>query len=217
MNTHVGRQKTETVIPELNANGTTIFNDKAKLNHFCAHFSNNPLNLKTELIVPEDNTAEYTSLYESCSESDDNNSSIIAQPHYTFRKVTAEQVASAISYLKSGKPSGEDGLPIRFFKACAEQISPHFSKIINEMVAEGVMPTRMKIALVTPLYKNKGEKSNVKNYRPISILPTASKIVDKILYDQLIHFFEEHEIIMQQQNGYRANRSTQSAVTVLND
>lgn len=119
--------------------------------------------------------------------------------------------------MNTNKPMGYDGIPVKFYKRFSEQITPHFTKVINSILENGEYPNSLKTALITPLYKQKGEKSNVRNYRPISVLSTSTKIIEKLISDKLTSRLEKHSIIMTQQHGYRRNRSTQSAILVLTD
>jgi len=96
------------------------------------------------------------------------------------------------------------------------EIVPHFTKIIN-IFQQGIYPDALKTALITPLYKQKGERTNVRNYRPISILSTSTKIIEKLMADKITHYLDQNNLIMQQQHGYRKDHSTQSAITILTD
>ena len=68
----------------------------------------------------------------------------------------------------------------------------------------------MKIAKVRPLYK-KGERHEVSNYRPIAVLPVFSKILEKLVYNRLISFVTKYAILTEVQNGFRKNKSTETA------
>ncbi len=204
LNCEVGRATTHEPIPELKVRGNTIFDDKIKLNKLAEHFTQNICNKPVTITLPQDNSQL----------NENENSKIESLSTFTVNK---EQVELAIQSLKSNKPSGRDGLPARFFKACAQNIAPPLTYLINEMLKTGEFPNALKTAIVTPIYKKKGEKNDVKSYRPISILPTTAKIIDSILYRKLIRHFEQNELLMDEQHGYRKSRSTQSAVTILTD
>lgn len=72
----------------------------------------------------------------------------------------------------------------------------------------------MKIAKVIPIYKS-GEKHILSNYRPISLLPQFSKILEKIFYSRLYDFIIKHNVLYDQQYGFRKNRTTSMALTDL--
>ena len=88
--------------------------------------------------------------------------------------------------------------------------------IINLSLETGVVPSEWKVAKVIPLYKS-GSQAEIDNYRPISILPTLSKILEKIVYKQLMAHFERHNLLFEYQFGFRPNRSTELAVTYFTD
>ena len=88
--------------------------------------------------------------------------------------------------------------------------------IINLSLETGVVPSEWKVAKVIPLYKS-GSQAEIDNYRPISILPTLSKILEKIVYKQLMAHLERHNLLFEYQFGFRPNRSTELAVTYFTD
>jgi len=199
INTEVGRCKQETNLPTLIHEGKQITNEDEKLNLLCNHFTQNPENIKLAVKLPVDQNS--------------NNSKT------TLNKlqVTEGEVLKAINTLDINKPSGNDNIPAKVLKSCADEIAPFLTVIINKILEEGEFPDALKIALITPLYKRKGERNNVKNYRPISVLPATAKLIEKLVYDKVMAFLEKHGKIMDQQHGYRESRSTQSAIIILTD
>ena len=79
-----------------------------------------------------------------------------------------------------------------------------------------MVPTVWKNAKITPIYKS-GPTNNTENYRPISVLPVLSKVLEKATHAQLIKYLEDNNLISKFQFGYRAKRSTQVATTILLD
>ena len=74
----------------------------------------------------------------------------------------------------------------------------------------GIFPTRLKYATIKPILKN-GNKENVANYRPISVLPSFSKILEKIIYVRLVNHLETNNILATEQFGFRTSSSTEQA------
>ena len=72
------------------------------------------------------------------------------------------------------------------------------------------------MALVIPIYKA-NETNEFKNYRPISVLTSFSKLLEKLMYKRLIKFIEKNKILTKHQYGFRANRSTELAIIELTD
>jgi len=199
LNQEVGRQKVHTELPDFKLGTKIIDNEQDKLNLLCETFSQNPANLKCQVKLPTEDLEE--------SYEDD----------LCDIQVSVKEVLKSISELEQNKPSGHDNIPPKFFKICADEIAPILTKIINAMFKKGEFPDALKIALVHPLYKQKGEKCHVKNYRPISILTSAAKIIERVLYKHVSSHLENNDMFMAEQHGYRKNRSTQSAVLVLTD
>ena len=88
--------------------------------------------------------------------------------------------------------------------------------IINLSLETAVVPNEWKVSKVIPLYKC-GSLAKIYNYRPISILPTVSKILLKIVHKQLMAHMEHHSLLFKNQFGFRPNRSTELAVTYFTD
>ena len=86
--------------------------------------------------------------------------------------------------------------------------------ICNKSLTEGIFPNSMKIAKVTPIYKD-GEKNLINNYRPISVLNSMSKIIEKVVACQLCYYLSENDILCSRQFGFRPGVSTETAVNSL--
>ena len=96
-------------------------------------------------------------------------------------------------------------------KRIKEGIIAPLTLIINKSVQEGHFPSRMKIADVVPLYKSKN-KTNKTNYRPISLLPTLSKLLEKVMYKCTYRFMENTSPIYKGQFGFRIKHSCENAI-----
>jgi hypothetical protein len=90
-------------------------------------------------------------------------------------------------------------------------ISSPLNYIFNLALSTGIFPARMKYSVVKPLLK-KGDKSNISNYRPISLLTSFSRILEKIIYIRLYKHLITHNILVKEQYGFRENSSTQKAI-----
>ena len=110
-----------------------------------------------------------------------------------------------MAFLK--KSSGPTSIPTKCLKLIGNTISTIFSDICNSSFEEGVFPDKNKIAKVIPVHK-KGPTTDVNNYRPISLLSTFSKIMEKIMATRITNFLDLHSIIYPNQFGFRAGCST---------
>ena len=82
--------------------------------------------------------------------------------------------------------------------------------ICNKLLLKGIFPTRLKFSQIIPILK-KGKKSEISNYRPISLLTSFSKIFEKIIFNRLHNHVNTNNILAQEQYGFRTNSSTEIA------
>ena len=106
--------------------------------------------------------------------------------------------------------SGHDNISLKLVKFCKDILIKPITLIVNQMFSTGVFPDRLKIAMVKPLFK-KDNESSLKNYRPISLLPTISKIFEKSIYLQTYNYFIENNLFYKSQYGFRRGHSTELA------
>ena len=132
------------------------------------------------------------------------------QNSFVFRSVADIDVEVAIRNLKN-KSSPLNTYPTKVVKVISPLIVPILTKLINDSISQSHFPESLKIARVIPIFKS-GDKSNVTNYRPISILPVFSKIFERIIYNQLYKFLEKFNILHDNQYGFRKQRSTSQAI-----
>ena len=87
-------------------------------------------------------------------------------------------------------------------------------KIFDSSLSLGIFPDSMKTTKVTPVFKA-GKKELVSNYRPISVLPCFSKILEKIMYNRVYKYLMENNLLFQKQFGFREGHSTSHAIVNL--
>ena len=92
------------------------------------------------------------------------------------------------------KATGQDGIGSRLLKIAPNALTPSITYMINKSIESGVFPGRWKNAKVDPIFKA-GDKDNVNNYRPISILPTLSKIIEKWTESKLMLYLNKHTLL----------------------
>ena len=92
-------------------------------------------------------------------------------------------------------------------------ISVPLTWIINNSLESGIFPTCWKISKCIPLFKNKGKRSDKTKYRPVSLLKAVSKVIEKIVNKQVLNYMEINQLFPRSQHGFRAKRSTFTAVS----
>ena len=122
-----------------------------------------------------------------------------------------DKIHRSIDDLKIGKASGIDELFAKVLKISALAIVPYLQKLIKQTFGEGKFPDCLKNAKVVPLFKS-GSKTDVDNYRSISLLPVLSKVLEKIMYNRLIKFLDKNDILYEKQFGFRSKHSTVDAL-----
>ena len=133
-----------------------------------------------------------------------------------FNKTNQSEITSVTKLFESKTSTGYDGLSMKLLKQIIFSIAPPLEYIFNMSLSNGICPSLLKIAKVIPIYK-KDDKSQVTNYRPISLLPSISKLLEKIVYKRLISFLTVNNILNKSQFGFRKNCSTDFAIIQLLD
>ena len=123
-----------------------------------------------------------------------------------FNPVLEVEVLELVNNLKSKKSAGHDGISSICLKQIIFEIVKPLTHIINLSISSGVVPQKMKLAKVIPLFK-KGDPLNVTNYRPISLLTSISKILEKIVYSRTMNFLQEKSVLCESQFGFREKHS----------
>ena len=136
------------------------------------------------------------------------------EPDFNFRTVTPSEIISMLNKLKNKSSSGHDGLTNNFIKRIKNGICTPLSVIVNKSLMTGSFPNALKIAEVCPLYKA-GFRNVLTNYRPISLLPVFSKIVEKIVHQQLYDFLETNNVLHKNQFGFRPGHSCNDCILKL--
>jgi hypothetical protein len=131
-------------------------------------------------------------------------------PNINFKNTSTKETENIIKSLKAKESYGYDGITTKILKISAPFISYPLSYIFNKSMLSGIFPTRLKYTTIKPILKN-GDKKNVANYRPISILPSFSKILEKIIYIRLMNHLETNNILAAEQFGFRTSSSTEQA------
>lgn len=122
-------------------------------------------------------------------------------------QVTRDAVERYLSDLKVDTAPGRDGITTRLLKNCASALAVPLHLLFTKSLTSGCIPSDWLSASITPIFK-KGDKLDPSNYRPISILSSVSKVLERIVCDCLLQFCSEMRLIPDSQHGFRPNRST---------
>jgi hypothetical protein len=108
---------------------------------------------------------------------------------FDFKPTDVDTINKLVSKINIKKATGVDQISSKLLRAGAPVINKHITTLVNNTIKSTVFPTSLKEAQVVPLHK-KYDPLDKKNYRPVSILTTISKVYEMVLSDQLTHLFE---------------------------
>ena len=192
-----GKGSKTTNITSLEVEEETITGDKNIAETLNSFFVNVGPSLSEKLPESQNNYADYLQYY--------------AHNAFTFDEVSENDTLKLLCNLKDSKSTGPHKINARLVKDSAEVICPTLTKLFNRSLRQGIFPEDLKNATVSPIYKN-GDKSDCSNYRPISVLSTIAKILEKIVYNQLISYINENNILTNNQFGFRKSHSTTTSL-----
>jgi len=130
---------------------------------------------------------------------------------FSILPITESKIIDCLKNICSNKAGGIDNISARMLKLAGPIIAPSIAKLINCSFDTSVFPQRWKTAKVTPLFKG-GDAESVNNYRPISVLPVLSKVIDRHVHDSLYSYLLDNSLIYSKQSGFRKRHSTETAL-----
>ena len=126
-------------------------------------------------------------------------------------------VKKVITNLDSSKVSGADCFPVMVLKNFEPELSYILAKLFNKCLKESCFPDCWKVSLVLPVFKNVGERSTAKNYRPVNLLSVVSKVFEKLVNNRIADHLEKCSLFSDFQYGFRSSQSTADLLTVVSD
>lgn len=133
------------------------------------------------------------------------------EENFVFKQITSESLLEISKTLKPKKSSGVDNLSSNQLKFILPQIADPLSHIFNLSLQTGYIPIELKTARVVPIFKAESMHS-FNSYRPISLLPSLSKLLEKLVASQMIKFLNKHNILYSLQFGFRKGHNTTQPV-----
>ena len=128
--------------------------------------------------------------------------------------VTETQVCSLFKGLNDHKSSLD--IPNKLIKIAAQPLSIPLTYIYNQSIETGIVPDILKVSQISPVYKG-GDATDPSNYRPIATLSPFSKVLERLVYNQLYSFIDKHQILYKYQFGFRKGYSTEQAILEITD
>jgi potassium voltage-gated channel Eag-related subfamily H protein 8 len=135
---------------------------------------------------------------------------------FHFGNTSQAEIVNTIRDFQNKKSTDIDGLSMCLLRSVAMEISSPLAHIFNLSLRSGRFPSALKNSRVVPIFKA-GEQDRCSNYRPISLLSSISKILEKIVHKRLVAHLEYHKLLSPFQFGFQAGRNTeQNLIQVVN-
>ena len=202
-------------------NNEIVEDDKTISELFNNFFSNAVKNLN--LVVPECNLIDAENIndpilktikrYEkhpSILKINENN--LNKEESFCFKPISEVNLKHVVNNLEHNKAAQVSSIPLKIIKDNIDAISNVLNVTLNRSIKENIFPDKLKLADVTPVYKKKN-RHDKENYRPVSILPSLSKIYEKVMYIQLYEYFEKR--FSKYQCGFRKKFNAQHCILVM--
>ena len=190
------------IIESIKANDITYYDAKNITKSLGEYFSTVGENYANKIPAPDKNITSYL------REIPINNKSLYLPP------TNRDEIMKLISGLMNKQSSGFDKISNIILKKLQTSITTPLEIIFNKSLESGTFPQRMKIADIYPLFKNK-ERDLCTNYRPISLLITVSKLLEKLMYIRVYSFLDSTNQFFDSQYGFRTNHSCENAISEL--
>ena len=132
---------------------------------------------------------------------------IIQSDSFNLATASESTIWTILKNTKVSKAAGFYNLPGHFLKDCAKVLAKPITELCNLSITSGEFPDSSNIAKLKPMYK-KGSLTEASNYRPISLLPLISKVIEKVIHDQTSTFLNSRNLLYNYQSGFHKNHST---------
>ena len=199
--TVINKRKHNAVCTKFKCNDITITDGKDIANRFNNFFVNIGASLAKNIPVSDKKTSDYMSHY-------------VLELFY-LSPVTEAEVDKIISNFRDSA-AGWDELKPSIIRTVKDSIKIPLAHIGNLSFDTGIFPVELKIAKIIPIFKS-GDECTFTNYRPVSVLPVFSKIMERLMYDRLISYMPKHNILFEYQFGFQKGKSTPMALITLVD
>ena len=199
LNNILGRSTKPTGSSYFNVDNNTISDPLKIADCFNKYFSNVGPELSRSIPTVDKNLHDYL------------NSVTPPLNSFFFAPTDSDEIVSVCKTLKSSSSPGHDDIKPDVIKAVSILIAKPLVHIFNLSFKTGIIPHQLKLAKVIPIFK-KGERESISNYRPISLLPFFSKILERLTHKRLYAFISKYNLLHKNQFGFRPKFSCEMAL-----
>ena len=187
----------------LKVNNETIRDPKTIADKFCEYFADIGPKFASKIANPNVPFHNYL-----------NKRKIQKHQSFFMTPIDPVEISKTITSLKPKSSSGHDKINANLLKTLKPVITLPICLIINTSIETGTVPNNMKVAKIIPIYKSKA-KTDLGNDSPISLLPSTSKILEKVVHHRLYAYCAKRDILFENQFGFRPKHSTTDAIAKL--
>ena len=202
INELTSRKSGKTTVTSLKVNGVSVTNPSELSDKFNNHFAT--IGSKLASKIDSSDTDSHLRYLTGTDK------------RFELRPTSTTKVFSLLNKLNKSKATELDKISGRLLPECADLISSPICNIFNQSISQGVFPDDWESARLAPLFKQ-GDRDDLNNYRPISVISVVAKVFERIIYDQVYAYLGEHNIICKHQSGFRAAHSTVTALLEASD
>ena len=206
-----GKSNQSTSIKQLKTTTGTIENPKMIAECLNNHFVNISSQIHTE-----NDSQSYSNLSQDSKLVNFINSRIDNDTEFGIPLLNEKETFDLIRKLPTNTATGHDGISAKLLKTAAPILTRPLQRLLNYSISSSMFPSSWKIARVAPIHKN-GPKDECHNYRPISVLSTLSKVLEKHVSISLYSYLQDNNLIYINQSAFRAHHSTETALIRLTD
>jgi len=130
---------------------------------------------------------------------------------FVFKTFSTKEISSIIISIKTKYTCGYDWISTKLLKVSSNYITSPLTYICNKVILSGIFPDRLKYSIVKPALK-KGDRTKPTNYRPISLLTSFSKVLEKALYSRLTEYLYNNKLLVENQYGFWKGLTSDDAI-----
>ena len=196
INRLIGNESKFNKITQLDT-GDSLSTDPIEISNILnTHFSKIGPSLASEIQNTSNNFTDYITLTEQ---------------YFQLAEVSCQEVFNLIQKIPSNKASGLDNISARLLKEASSIVTRSLTFIITLSITTGIFPNAWKRARVSPIFKE-DLRTDPNNYRPISVLPVVSKLIERVVFNQLYEYLNDNNLLTESQSGFRPMFSTETAL-----
>ena len=136
---------------------------------------------------------------------------------FTFKQVSEDEVNKVIQSIKNSTSTGVDWIDNRCLKMAIKELTPAITRIINLSISTSTFPSSYKISKLVPILKKDSKQMQCNSWRPVNQLVSIGKLVERVMFGQLVAYLEDNNLLHPRQHGGRSGHSTTTALIEMYD